>query len=211
MSLNGAFKLAGTVGYDSINVRNDISLNRLLTVGSITTLKDKLNVSGDVTTQSGLLVFGDTSLNRLTTLGDVSMNGNVFANKNVVIRNNLTTSGDSSFNTAYFVGDVSVNRTFTVNGIATTMGNIDIKGNVNVTKDIHISGNIFLTNNAVLRRNVTIQNSVTIGNQLYVGANGNGYGEVMASFRNYNGDTRHQITDEGGVLELHPNITLHRV
>ena len=163
LSLNGVFRQAGTVGYDSINVNQDIFISNQLKVNGKSILNGNVDVSGNVDMKSNLTVKENVNINKsLNITADLSLNGNINAYNSIFINNKLTTAGDSSFNNAIFSGDVSLNKTLFIGNIVTAFGNVDIKGNCNLTKDARIDGNIIVDQNAVLKGNTNIDKYLVV-------------------------------------------------
>jgi len=105
---------------------------------------DNITANNNVQTNT-LQVIGDTNVNKLTAVGNITSSGTYFSAGGISVTNgNVVATGTSAT-----IGGLVINNgglpslpTLGVIGAATFGANVDVTGNVNVTRDIIASGNI---------------------------------------------------------------------
>jgi hypothetical protein len=146
--ITGFLDVSGIINHRTGDL-NVIDGNLIVNSGNVSLNSGNLNMGGNVSINSGLIVNGPTTLQNMTASGNidvsgattlvgaVSVSGSTTFNNNVSISNNkkftvgsgtTVLGGDVSMNSALRVaGDVSLNSTLAVNGL-TTLANTSIAG-----------------------------------------------------------------------------------
>jgi UDP-3-O-[3-hydroxymyristoyl] glucosamine N-acyltransferase len=172
----------------NLNVLNDSSFNRNVTIGGNTYIHKNVTVDQNVNINKKLFVTDDASMDanvdigqnaniggvltvtgdsnmysKLFVLGDVSMNANVDIGKNANIGGVLTVTGDSNMYSKLFVlGDVSMNAHVDIGK------NANIGGVLTVTGDSKMNSKLFVLGDTSMDANVVIVKNANIGGVLTV-------------------------------------------
>ena len=160
-----------------------------VTVTGLTSLNEKLFVTGDVSLNSKLFVSADSSLN-----------GNLAVSKNIVgqgtmtvtglttLNNNMIVTGDASLNSKLFVtGDASLNAKLFVSADSSLNGNLAVsknivgQGTVTVTGLTSLNEKLFVTGDVSLNSRLFVSNDVSINGNLGISKNIVGQGTVTVT------------------------------
>ena len=140
------------VANHNIEVQNDASFNRNVSVDGNTQLRKHMYVYGDASLNANLFVARDTSMN-----GVLRVDGNVFLNNRVFFL------GDASFGANLIViQDISLNRDLRVDG------NVFLNNRLFVTNDASFSANVFVYGDASFNGNVSIFGNIELNGNVNV-------------------------------------------
>ena len=231
ISLNGPLNVNGaTIVNNNLTVTGDVSLNTGLSVDGnlnidgntvhtgVTLMNDTvtitapLNNTGDFTLVGHLLSSGgDVSLNgKLFATGDVSFNQSLIVDGASEIRNTLRTTGDASFNSGLSIdGNLNVDQAATISGIfvaqddASFNSNLYVKNNLTVDGSINFTGNFIKTDTIVrVTEQIDISNTGT-GPALTVRQHGN---QPIAEF--YDDLQISVVFENGGDVSFNENMRI---
>jgi len=124
---------------------------------------------------SRLVVGSDITTNkRLFTLGDASLNGNLFVNYDVSMNSRLTVGSDITTNKRLFtLGDASLNGNLFVNYDVSMNSKLTVGSDAAINKrlltlgDASLNGNLFVNYDVSINSNLAVGGDVNIGNRLF--------------------------------------------
>ena len=145
-------------------VSNDVSINGNLGISKNIVGQGTATVTGLTSLNEKLFVTGDVSLNsKLFVSNDVSINGNLGISKNIISQGTLTMTGLTSLNEKLFVtGDASLNSKLFVSADSS------LNGNLAVSKNIIGQGTLTVTGNTSLNSRLTVTGETTMNSGLGV-------------------------------------------
>jgi predicted acyltransferase (DUF342 family) len=149
---------------------NDNLFNNNVSVGGNTTMSGNLSVLqkftsiGDVSFNGNLFIGNDVSINdNLFVKNDTSMNGCLFVGSDVSLGGKLFVTSDTSMNSRLFVGsDVSMRGKLFVNGDAS------FNNNVFIGNDVSINDNLYVKNDVTFGKSLLVASDVSINGKLFI-------------------------------------------
>ena len=149
---------------------NDNLFNNNVSVGGNTTMSGNLSVLqkftsiGDVSFNGNLFIGNDVSINdNLFVKNDTSMNGCLFVGSDVSLGGKLFVTSDTSMNSRLFVGsDVSMRGKLFVNG------DVSFNNNVFIGYDVSINDNLYVKNDVTFGKSLLVASDVSINGKLFI-------------------------------------------
>ena len=140
----------------NLQVHNDSSLNRQLSVGGNTRLYQSLLADKDASFNANVSVASDTHLyGNLSVFNPATLRSRTYFLDDASLNANLFVLRDSSFN-----GIVSIGGTTTHRSHLYTIGDACFNGNVVVQKDQTNTGNLYVGQNTIVNNSLTVRNVV---------------------------------------------------
>jgi hypothetical protein len=152
----------------NVNIYNDLSLNGNINITSGNILTDISNTGNIFTTNTGIINIGTASTNifvgasagKTTIRNDVSMNGNVFVNRDLSLNGNFNITSGNIFTAASTANIFTTTLNSGIINIGTNSENIFVAastgGKTTIRNDVSMNRNVFINRDLSLNGNFNI-------------------------------------------------------